>query len=147
MLMTQRVFVIFFAVIVIGLIVGCKLSSNSDLIDPSQLLAELEMNRPAEDQLAALDGFSQVQLRDMSAADARSAVGVIRRLLSADDAQVAAKAADLLASWGIDIPPEVVRLLSNTDPVIRFSAAVSLAALAPPAAAEELLHASDDTAS
>ncbi len=133
-----------FALLLLIVLGACKRPVRENDLAPADLLPRLSQATAPDQQIALLDALSTVDPA-LLPAETPDPVKAVRPFLDAADPRVAAKAGDLLAHWGDRTATSgLVRLLNEPDPLIRLSAAISLSALADPAAREALEGATQD---
>lgn len=123
------------------LAVACG-DQGAELSQADSLLRSLQAAESAEKQLALLGSLSAREVLPRGGTTARA---IVRRFLAGPDRVVAAKAGELLAEWGDrEATGPLLRLLTDEDWTIRFSAAASLTRLADPTSEQSLIAAGTD---
>src|ERR1051325_3480485 len=129
----------------LGQLLGCNETWRENQVDIPNVLPKLAKAHSAEQQLSVLDALSDLQSWEVARLSP-SPIQAVRPLLASKEVAVAAKAGELLANWrDKQATPGLIRLLGNPNAYIRLSAALSLTALADPAATEALVHATRDS--
>jgi HEAT repeat protein len=123
---------------------GCGAPVGDFEVDPGDLLGRFSGASSPDEQLAILDSLSGLPPPRMAGERYRW-TGVLLPLIEAREPVLAAKAAELLSQWGQEgTTPALGRLLVEPDPMVRLSAATSLALMADPTAAQVLSRATRD---